>query len=149
MIFDTISNFEKYKSIIPHQQKIIQFVNDVIDKKTNLETDKIEIDGDSVFALINRYQTKEKNVWEAHKKYIDIQWMIYGNESILFANSHDLIVSNPYDEINDYMILKGTGDKLTLSEDKFVMFFPDDAHQPGLITNKPEDIIKIVIKVKI
>ena len=149
MIFDTITNFEKYKSIIPNQQQIIRFVNDVIDKKINLETKKIEIDGDSVFALVNRYQTKERGFYEAHKKYIDIQWMIKGKESILFANSKDLIVSQQYDEENDYMILEGTGNKLTLSENKFAVFFPEDAHQPGLMMNKPEDIIKIVIKLKI
>ena len=149
MIYDTITNFEKYKLIIPNQQKIIKFINDVLDKKINLETDKIEIAGDSVFALINRYQTKKRGFWEAHKKYIDVQWMIKGKESILFANSKDLIVSKQYDEKNDYIILEGTGDKLSLSENKFAVFFPEDAHQPGIMEHQPKNIIKIVIKVKI
>lgn len=149
MIFDTITNFAQYGAIIPHQQKIIQFINDVIDKKVNMESEKIEIDGDAVYALINRYKTIEANVWEAHKKYIDIQWMINGNESILFANSQNLTVTKPYDDAGDYMLLEGDGDKLTLSADKFAVFFPQDAHQPGLMVKQPENIVKIVIKVRI
>jgi len=149
LIYDTIANFNLYKNVIPHQEKILQFIRDIIDQKIIIGSRNIEIDGDSVFALINRYQTKESSSWEAHKKYIDIQWMISGKEAILFANIDDLSVLKSYDEQNDYLLLEGRGDRLTLSANTFAIFFPEDAHQPGLLINESEDILKIVIKVKV
>jgi YhcH/YjgK/YiaL family protein len=149
MIYDTINNITIYKQVIPQYAMVLDFVSKVLDNKIDLTKNRIEIDGDKVFALVNRYETKESGLWEAHKKYIDIQWMLNGRESILFAHLKDLKITKDYDVKNDYLLLEGDGDNLTLSKGEFAIFFPDDAHQPGLTINKPEAILKIVIKVRL
>ncbi|MBI9033196.1 MAG: YhcH/YjgK/YiaL family protein [Bacteroidales bacterium] len=149
MIIDTINNIKAYESIIPYSQDIMRFIDKVVAGEIKFDTDRVEICGDSVFALINRYQTKESNIWEAHKKYIDIHWMLSGNESILYANLRDLYVVKEYDDKNDFMILEGSGDRFTLSANRFAVLFPEDAHQPGLIADDVEQVMKIVLKVKI
>ena len=75
--------------------------------------------------------------------------MLNGRESILFAHLKDLKITKEYDTIDDYLLLEGAGDKLTLSEGKFAIFFPKDAHQPGIQVDNSESVVKIVVKVKI
>ena len=73
MIYDTINNITIFKQVIPQFEMVLDFVSKVLDNKIDLTKNRIEIGGDKVFALVNRYETKESGFWEAHKKYIDIQ----------------------------------------------------------------------------
>ncbi|MEI8225577.1 MAG: YhcH/YjgK/YiaL family protein, partial [Bacteroidota bacterium] len=51
---------------------------------TKLEVKRYDLDGDNVYALISEYLTKnnEDARYEAHQKYIDIQYVISGKEQI-------------------------------------------------------------------
>ena len=48
----------------------------------NLEDGKYEIENETVYASVQTYITKDDAKYEAHKKYIDIQYMINGAEKI-------------------------------------------------------------------
>ncbi len=56
-----------------------------------LEPGRVEIDGDQVFAFVQEYTSKpmEQGRWEAHVKYIDIQYIVSGEEQIGYANVAD------------------------------------------------------------
>ena len=49
---------------------------------------KIPIQGDQVFALVQDNTTKPRaqGTWEAHRKYIDVQFLTAGVEEIGYAN---------------------------------------------------------------
>jgi len=149
MIYDKINNLSIYKQVIPQYEMVNDFVNNVLANRIDLTNSRIEINGDKAFALVNRYETKDSSLWEAHKKYIDLQWMISGKESILFSHTQELKVSKEYSVEDDYLLLKGDGDSLTLCQGTFALFFPEDAHQPGLKIDSSETILKIVIKIKL
>ena len=149
MIFDAIENAEVYYGLGEKFKRAFEFIKST-DLKS-LKDGKIEIDGDNVFAIAQKYKTKDSDdgIWEAHRKYIDIQYMISGAENMGFVLADYLEISDKYNEADDVEILKGLGDFVQVNEGEFVIFFPDDAHMPGLKIKENEEISKVVVKIKI
>jgi YhcH/YjgK/YiaL family protein len=118
----------------------------------NLELKRYDIDGDNAYATVSEYLTKniEDARFEAHRKYIDIQYVIDGKEMIEVAPlSSKKIILEQYDPDRDIEFLTA-GDSVSLqaTPDRFFIFFPDDAHKPGLKAGENSTVRKIVVKVK-
>jgi YhcH/YjgK/YiaL family protein len=107
------------------------------------------IDGEHLFALMNEYSTQphERCRFEAHRKYADIQYMVEGVEQIGIANVHELAEREPYLAERDIAFFDGQGDLVTLRSGMFAVFFPHDAHQPGIALGEPAHVRKVVVKV--
>lgn len=149
MIFDSIENAEMYYGLNSRIKTAFEFI-----KKTNFETlneERVEIDGDNIFAMIQKYKTRnsEDAKWEAHRKYIDIQFMVTGAENMGFVLQDYLEIIEEYNPEKDVEFLEGLGDYVQVNENEFVIFFPDDAHMPGLKIKENEMVHKVVVKVKI
>ncbi len=120
---------------------------------SKLEAKRYDIDGENLYAQVSDYFTKnEENAsYEAHRKHIDLQYIIEGKELIGLAsltNRKDILV--PYDTTNDVEIMTVTGGKsLRATPANFFIFFPEDAHSPGLKDGESSHVRKIVVKVKI
>jgi len=116
---------------------------------SSLEPGKYLVDDNEVFVLVSEYHSK-KTVdakWEAHQKYADIQYLVSGEEKMGYAPVKDFEVIQPYDPDNDIVFLKGTGDYIRVKPGLFVLFFPQDAHQPGVAINVSVPVKKVVVKV--
>jgi YhcH/YjgK/YiaL family protein len=120
---------------------------------STLEPKRHEIDGSDVYALVSEYMSKneEDARYEAHIKYIDIQYVISGKELMgLAPMSEKKDILEPYNETNDIMFFTVNQiSNLKASPDRFFIFFPDDAHRPGLKDGENSPVKKIVIKVKV
>ena len=116
---------------------------------TALEKGKYEISGIEVVVQVNEYQTKNQDQikWEAHRHYADIQVLVSGSEKIGFANLDHMIEEEPYNPEKDVAFYRGTGDSVTVHPKYFVVFFPHDAHQPGIHNTQITMVKKIVVKV--
>jgi len=149
MIFDSIDNSETYYGLGEKFQKAFEYIKNTDFSK--ISDAKIEIDGDNIFALVQKYNTKNpKNAkWEAHRKYVDIQFMISGAENIGFVLSDYLDITEEYNEEKDVEFYDGLGDFVQLNEGEFAVFFPNDAHKPGLHIKESELVHKVVVKVRI
>jgi YhcH/YjgK/YiaL family protein len=120
---------------------------------SKLEVKRYDIDGDNLFALVSEYLTKnpETTDFEAHRKYIDIQYVISGREIMNIAplsTLKDLI--HPYDDTKDIEFLSVS--KLVsckADQSNFFMFFPEDAHRPGLRDGASAPVRKVVIKLRV
>ncbi|MBP8959728.1 MAG: YhcH/YjgK/YiaL family protein [Bacteroidales bacterium] len=119
----------------------------------SLEVKRYDIDGDNLYASVSEYVTKDENeaMFEAHRKYIDIQYVIRGTETIQVAPlAMRDSVSQEYDENRDIEFFSVRESKsLLATPDKFFIFFPSDAHKPGIIAGKPDSVKKIVVKLRI
>lgn len=120
----------------------------------SLELKRYDIDGDNLYAPVSEYLSKKEGEakFEAHRKYIDIQYVISGEEKIGVAPmSQKNDVVTPYDETKDieFMTVKdSTYHKAT--QQNFFIFFPDDIHKPGMRTGEDSTLVKkIVVKVKV
>lgn len=148
MILDHINNSHLYKNIHPNLTKGFDYILNT--DFSTLETGKHLIQGQEIFALFEKYKSKpiEKSNLEAHKKYVDIQYMIEGEEYIQIAplTTQKIIEDIPN---NDLTFYEGSGQKIKLKKGNFAIFFQTDAHGPGIQIDKSEEITKVVIKVQI
>lgn len=111
---------------------------------------RIELDGDKVFAMIQHYNTKpkEQGFWEAHRKYIDVQYVAEGQELMGYAN-FDHLEAGEYDAEKDFTLLKGEGSFVLMKAGTFVILGPQDAHMPQIAVDAPQPVKKVVIKVAV
>lgn len=121
--------------------------------KPDVEDKKYPILGEDIFAMVSSYKTRPADVvqFEAHRKYVDIQTVMSGNEEIGWLSVGELLTMQPYDVLKDiefYHHPKVNYTRISVSPGTFVVLFPWDAHKPALIKgNTPEHVKKIVIKV--
>ena len=148
MILDTLENYQLYTSINERIAKGFDFLRTT--DLDSLPSGKHDIEGDTIFALVQEYQTKplEDCKLESHKKYIDIQYVIRGEEimGITTQNNQKIIEVN---EEKDYTFYEGTTSLVRVSKGMFTIFFPDDLHQPCVQTESVSEVKKVVIKVLI
>lgn len=108
-----------------------------------------------VYANVETYSTKDikEGKFESHKKYIDIQYIISGEENIISEDISSLTVSEEYDETRDIVFYKdnGLGKDNILRSGEFIVLYPNDGHMPCISVNKdiPSSNKKIVFKVPI
>jgi len=120
---------------------------------TKIELKRYDLDGDNVYVTISEYNSKNPETarYEAHKKYIDIQYVVKGNELIGISprSSQDSVLQK-YDATKDIEFLKvKKGDMFQANPTSFFIFFPTEAHMPGLKDKTNSPIRKAVVKIKI
>lgn len=150
MITDHISNAYKYYSCHPYFKSAFDFIqNNDFDR---LKPGTYEIHDKDVFASIQDIVTKPlgEGVFEAHEKYIDIQYIAGYGECIGYANIKKLQPEAFYDQNRDIRFYSGSGAMLILEQYDFAVFFPQDGHMPCISrTNERGVSKKVVVKVRI
>lgn len=120
---------------------------------TKMEIKRYDIDGNNVYAPISEYLTKDDTAarYEAHREYIDLQYVISGRELIGLAplsDVKDILV--PYDAAKDIEFMTVNQiTNLTATPDRFFIFFPSDVHRPGLKEGVNSPVRKVVVKIKV
>jgi len=148
MIFDTIDNHVRYDGLGYNLAAALTFLRE--NDLAALPLGRVDIDGDNLYALVQVYVTRpvEQGLWEAHRRYIDVQYMFRGRERMGFANLSAMQLGEFVPE-KDFQPLTGVGNFVDVFAGAFVIFFPEDGHMPGLCQGTPEPVRKIVLKVKI
>ena len=112
---------------------------------------KYQILGDDIYVNIQDYNTKPEHQgkWEAHRNYIDIQYMIEGTELIGVGEIHNFNTLEPYDEEKDVEFLssKSIEQFVRMSQGDFIILYPYDVHMPQIVSDTLSYVKKAVIKV--
>ncbi|RBL90620.1 MULTISPECIES: YhcH/YjgK/YiaL family protein [Chitinophaga] len=148
MILDTLTNAHRYHCLGPRFVKAFEYLAQT--DFSTLEKGKYEIDGTNIFAIVNEYDTVDPSgeQMEAHKKYIDIQYIVKGAELIGHDFLREQTPSKPYSETEDYMLFAEKPAFFTrLDQHNFAIFFPTDLHMPNLLIDQPAAVKKVVIKI--
>jgi YhcH/YjgK/YiaL family protein len=148
MIIDKIENSFLYKNISERISKSFEYIK-TTDLKS-LPAGKYPIDGENIFALVSEYKTKaeQEGKLEAHKKYIDVQYVISGEELMGYSPLGNQQILEPYKEENDIVFYKGDKSFTKVSAGMFAIFFSEDVHMPGIASDKSSSVKKLVIKVR-
>ena len=149
MITDHVKNRRPYETAHPLFSQAFDFIASYLAEPKPVG--KYELLGDALFAMVQTYTAKTEARMEAHNKYIDLQFVVSGEERILWAQRDELTVTEDLGEEKDALFLTD-GDRpaaLTLRAGEFAIFYPSDAHKPGLATDAPADVVKIVVKIKL
>lgn len=150
MIFDHIDNIVTYKGLSPNIAVGLDFLRQM---KTDTAVGVYQIN-QRVKAIVSEYETKAENEhgYEAHRKNIDIQYLLSGEERIACLPIERLVETDPYDEEKDAAFYSAEGVKaqeMTIGDGYFAFFFPQDGHMPQLCADEPMMVKKVVIKVEI
>jgi YhcH/YjgK/YiaL family protein len=148
MIFDTLENANRYTGLGHYLSAALKYLQET--DLAALPLGRTDIDGDTLYVLVQDYTTKpvELGKWEAHRKYIDIQYLAGGSERMGFANLRTMQLGE-FDPEKDFQPMTGSGNFVDVFAGSFVIFFPEDGHMPGLLVTVPEHVRKIVLKVKL
>jgi len=111
-----------------------------------------EIDGNEVFANVQEYTTMpwEECAFEAHDRYFDIQYMVYGREMFGYVKREGLKEKAPYDQEKDLVFFEDPRDsgQILLEAGDLAVVPPEDAHKPRCMAGESCRVKKIVVKVK-
>ena len=148
MIIDRIENAALYYPLHPKFKQVFDYIAQIAIH--TLPAGRHEVDGDAMYALVQEYDTKLKEAgkWEAHRRYIDLQYVVQGAEGMGYANIHDLR-QDEYIPEKDFLPLFGEGQQIELRSGYFVLLFPEDAHMPSMALGESQPARKIVVKIAV
>lgn len=149
MIVTDLKHIEHQVQLTPGLKKGLAFLRQDLN---NLPDGKVEIDGDRVYAIVQRYETirTEAPKFEFHRKYIDVQFIVSGEETIGWAPVEGMTITEAYSAEKDICFGKVASEKWTpvrLRAGQLAVLWPEDAHAPKLATAAPSPVMKIVVKV--
>lgn len=128
----------------------LAFLNDFIPE--NYQDGRYELE-DGMCVNIETYTTKERKncKLEAHKRYIDVQYMISGKELISVSRLEKLDIKKEYDYQKDIVLYKNSihGEDYLLDSGSFLILTPEEAHMPCVCVDGKQTVRKAVIKIPI
>lgn len=146
MIIDRLENADRYADLHPGFRAAFDLIR-------NFDFDAApdgpaEIDGERLTINVLRRDLKqpEDAKLEAHQRYVDIQYMVRGDEVFGWKLTGECEQPQaPYNPDKDVVLFDDAPDgHWPLLEGMFVVFFPEDAHAPMIGEGKVE---KLVVKV--
>jgi YhcH/YjgK/YiaL family protein len=150
MIYDRFENLNLYCQPGSRLHRALVYARDVA---RTVADGRIDIDGDRLYASVATYETgsKEERRFEGHRKYIDVQVLLDGEENTEVSLDKDLPTLEAYDEKRDVMFLKPPQHvaSLVMKPGCFGIFYPHDIHRPGCHLREKRRVRKIVMKVAV
>ena len=134
MILDSLKNAASTLALNPLFKQAFDFIqkNDL----SKMELGKTILDGDKLFISVMEIDGKlpEAAKMESHVKYIDIQVVISGVETMGWtAIEHCTEAIEPYNAEKDLQFFADKPSTLiTVHPGEFAIFFPEDGHAPGI-----------------
>ena len=142
MILGNIHTFHG-GGLLPHLEKYVELL-----KEITLDTPlgKTELDHGAFYSVSDtKLCKKEERLFEYHRKFIDIQFVVNGVEGMEYADINAL-PEGSFNEGSDIGFTDGEGTPLSLNSGDFAVFFPEDAHKPCI----GEGVVrKVVVKIPV
>ena len=155
--FGKIGDFKKKKNLGEDLQSTVDFLTcsdhqAVFNQLEKGSSQKVEIDGERIFAVYQKYDSKDgsKPIFEAHRKFIDVQYLHSGSELIFVSDIEGAKVNQAYDEENDFELFElKQWSTLRMKAGMASVLYPEDLHAPCILCGQSQLIEKVVVKVKI
>lgn len=150
MILDSLANAALYRAL---GARIAAGLDYLAGFDPSTPDGKVELDGTDLYAAVQSYDTAPgaEKKWESHRRYLDIQYVASGTERILHAPTGLLAPRTEYNDQKDVLFYEDpdAASSLLLRPGDFVVFWPGDAHKPGLMAGAREAVKKVVVKVRL
>ena len=108
---------------------------------------------EGVRVSVQRYESLDEDEadYETHDRYIDIQYIIGGEEYCGVCKREGLKIKTPYNSDMDiaYYFDPEKESMVLLEKGDYIILFPEDAHKPRLKVGCKGEVRKIVIKVPV
>jgi len=146
---------DKFAKAFEYLEKVLQTDTDENRRLLSLPIntfEKVDLDENN-FGLEQVYNSKNREncFFESHRQYIDVQFILEGEEIIEVNNSDKLTISMEYDNDMDLTKYKSTQNSsiIKLKKGDVAIFYPQDAHMPCVQLNNTIKVVKTVVKVTV
>lgn len=152
MLVSDLDRIDHQIASTPGLRKAVTFLRS--DSIHSLPDGRVEIDGDRVFALVQRYQTMMTDApkFECHRTYIDVQFIVSGEEVIGWAPWERMTITETYNSDKDICfgsVANGRWTPVHLQAGQLAVLWPEDGHAPKLASSSSSPVMKIVVKVAV
>jgi len=148
MVLDALARGERYAALHPAFARAFAFLAST--DLAALPTGRNDIDGDAMFVILDRQEGRgrDRARLEAHRRYIDIQLTLSGDEEIGWTPlAACASADGAFDETKDIVFFRDRPSAwVRVTPGSFAIFFPDDAHAP-LAGQGP--LVKAIVKIAV
>ena len=149
MIYDSLDNLELYKGISCDIYEGLKFLKQA-GKDIECGVHKLS---PRVKAIVSEYETMVENPYgyEAHRRFIDIQFLLKGEEKVCSLPLKKLRETQAYNPDADYALYAADSAPMEsiIGDGYFAIYFPQDGHMPNLCVSTPSPVKKVVMKIEI
>jgi YhcH/YjgK/YiaL family protein len=146
MIIDRLANGSPLFALPPRLARALEYLRTTDMRAVPLG--RHDLDGDHLFALVQEYTTRpaDQCVWEAHRRYVDVQFVVTGAERMGVANLGQMREREAYDSARDVAFFEPGSEFVTIRAGMFAIFGPEDVHSPCHAAGQPGVVRKVVVK---
>lgn len=150
MIVTDLNHIEEQVAMTDALRRAIAFLRGA--QHQDLAEGRVEL-GDALYARVMPYVTRSIDAdltVEGHKQYIDVHYLVSGEEILACAATGRVQETRPYDAAGDVWLgtLPGREAHLIhLRAGDIAVLYPADLHAPGLVAGAATPVKKIVVKV--
>ena len=146
MIVCPWKDLNRYADVIPGLEEAVKFVNTL----ENFEPATYPLSGRNK-VLVQSLTTKpfEASLLEAHRQFLDIQYIIKGKEVVGWAPVDTLNPTEEYNEAKDKCMYEGKSYPMEIAEGYCCVVYTEDAHAPSVHFDEGGQVTKLVIKLKV
>lgn len=146
MIVCPYKELVRYASVIPGLQEAM----DAIAAMGSWQCGTVPLSGGNRIMVQEGISTPvEGRLCEAHRKYLDLQYIVEGEETVGWAPLDTLTPAGDFREENDIGMYEGPVDFMRIAAGHCYVVFPEDAHMPAVHLDAPHEFKKMVVKLKV
>lgn len=151
MIKDNLLHIDYYNYLSPGIYFGLKYLRDT--DFSSMANGKYEIKEGKAYAIVQDYDTKPESEgkFEAHKKFVDIQFIIEGEEQVLVGKLDGFEETTPYDEEKDILFLTPKTDakidSVKIKSGEYVILTQKDVHMPSISVETTSHVKKVVLKI--
>ena len=150
MIIGNRKDFARYRRLNSAFGRAFGFLESLSEASAGESIRETDVRGGiSVIAKSDILPDGSPKCFEAHRRDIDIHYVVRGEERFGFAHVDTLIPQGDYNEEKDYQFFTGRADYVTLRTGDFCVTFPEDAHMPCLPVGTEETVKKVILKIRV
>lgn len=146
MIICPFKDLNRYAAIIPGLEEALKTVSEITDYTPRT----IPLSGGNRI-LIQKVTNKDvmNGKCEAHRNYLDIQYVVEGEETVGWADVASLTPKEEFNTEKDVGFYEGSLEFTRIPAGVCYVVFPEDAHMPGVSLHGPHDELKMVLKLRV
>ena len=145
MIICPWKDIKKYASLLPGIEEAFDAVN-ALTEYENKKSYPLS-DGNRINVAVQA--TNPVALAEAHREFIDVQYIIKGSEYMGWADLADCKLEGDFNETKDVGFYSGDYTFHKINAGTCYVAFPEDVHMPARHLDEPTDVVKVIVKLKV
>lgn len=146
MILCPYKDLGRYAPVIPGLEEAMQAVAEM--KQWTPGTIQLS-NGNRILIQDVTLKPAEGALFEAHRSYLDVQYIVEGEETVGWAPLDTVTPTVEFDTGKDIGRYTGQAQFLHIPAGTCYVAFPEDAHMPGVTLDEEKPARKLVFKLKL